>query len=356
MTSATEINARVLGALIALAFWTSAGHAAAKDISIVGSSTVYPFMKKLVEEHNSASEAKAMLESTGTGTGFSYFCAGTDDYLPDINNASSPMDRDEFRTCRRNGVRGILGLTIGYDGVVAFASVDNAIDALTQDHLYRAIAADADAAGPLDTNPFRRWSDIDARLPAQNIMVLGPPSSSGTRTYVENFVVGEPCIAEMRIMGRRLTPELRHRCEGIRTDGAYVDVGEDDAFLIQSVAASRDAIGLVGYGNYVLHQSGVKAITIDGIEPSFDNIKMQRYQLSRPLFVYVKIQRLTRNAAIVELLNRLLSEEMTGPQGALTKLGLVPPPADLAARNRRSLDEMTPIDCPSEYCIDGQRR
>jgi phosphate transport system substrate-binding protein len=340
-------------AIIAVSMIIATGASVAKDISIVGSSTVYPFMKIVVKEFSSRSPSKVTLEATGTGTGFDYFCAGKDEFLPDINTASRPMLRDDLRNCRRNGVRDIVAFAIGFDGIVAFSAQSQSFPDLSRVNLYRSLAHEVLLDGKFTPNPFTNWTDISPTLPATPIRVLGPPASSGTRNYIENFVLGELCLWELGERGTTRPELMRSRCEKVRTDGGFIEVGEDDEFLIQSVQASKGAIGLVGYGQYLTQQSKLHAISVDGVLPSFDNISSGRYGLSRPLFVYVKRDNLERKPEIAALL-RLFSEQAVIER--LARAGLVPLPEEQLRENVERLQSRKLIECPSRYCDESRRQ
>jgi phosphate transport system substrate-binding protein len=327
--------------------------AVADDISIVGSSTVYPFMRIVTKEFMAQSGTEVTLEATGTGTGFDYFCAGIDEFLPDINNASTPMTRDDYRNCRRNGVREIVALTIGFDGLVAFQSDSKAFNGLTKNDLYRALANEVLEDGRFRPNSYRNWNDINPALPAKPIQIIGPPPSSGTRHYIENFVLGEPCLAILGKMSDLQRDIVRRRCERIRTDGAYVDVGEDDAFLIESVLASNVAVGLVGYGQYLTHQQRLRAIPLDNVLPTFENISSGRYELSRPLFVYVKGRSLERKDQITNLLSLFFQPQIADK---LKRTGFIPLPEDRRLESLGRLQNRTALECPSRYCTENERR
>jgi phosphate transport system substrate-binding protein len=74
-------------------------------ISIVGSSTVYPFTTAVAEQFGRAGQFKTpKVESTGTGGGLKLFCNGVGVQHPDIANASRRIKQSEVDTCAKNGV------------------------------------------------------------------------------------------------------------------------------------------------------------------------------------------------------------------------------------------------------------
>ena len=94
--------------------------AAARDqIRIVGSSTVFPFSTAVAESFGRAGGFKTpVVESTGTGGGIQLFCSGAGLDTPDIANASRRIKPAEVEMCAKNGVKDIVEVKIGYDGIV----------------------------------------------------------------------------------------------------------------------------------------------------------------------------------------------------------------------------------------------
>jgi phosphate transport system substrate-binding protein len=121
---AQKFAPRVLGAaacalaLSACQDQASSGGGARDYISAVGSSTVYPFATAVGEKFAEATGNKTpKIDSTGTGGGFERFCAGVGGDTPDIANASRRIKKKEFDTCAANGVKDIVEVQIGIDGI-----------------------------------------------------------------------------------------------------------------------------------------------------------------------------------------------------------------------------------------------
>ena len=69
---------------------------------------------------SSASRARGktpVVESTGTGGGMKLFCAGVGAAHPDLTNASRAMKKGEFDDCQKNGVKDIVEIKVGIDGL-----------------------------------------------------------------------------------------------------------------------------------------------------------------------------------------------------------------------------------------------
>ena len=134
-------------------------------IDVVGSSTVYPFSTTVAETYGKRSGGKTpKIESTGSGGGMKLFCAGKGVDTPDITNASRRIKVSEFRKCQQNGVKEIVEVKIGYDGI-AIANAKQAKQfELTRRDLFMALAkrVPTQQAGELINNPYRNWSDLNS--------------------------------------------------------------------------------------------------------------------------------------------------------------------------------------------------
>jgi phosphate transport system substrate-binding protein len=225
-----------ISALALAACGDSGGGGGTRDsIRAVGSSTVYPFAKLVGERFARANpEFKApLIESTGTGGGMNLFCSGIGMNTPDVTNASRRMKASEFANCQSNGVNEIIEIQIGLDGL-AFASAQGGITMnLTPKIVYEAIAA----------RPYGReqtaktWSDVDPSLPDQPILVYGPPSTSGTRDSLKELILQVGCETNPEMKALKGSDEDRYDqvCTEVRSDGAYVDQGEQDNLIVQKI-------------------------------------------------------------------------------------------------------------------------
>ena len=111
-------------AVVMMAAATSA-HAARDHVWAAGSSTVFPFATRVAENYARKTGAKApKVESLGTGGGIKAFCSGLGDGTPDIANASRRMKKSEFDACAAKGVKDIVEIKIGYDGIVVATDKD----------------------------------------------------------------------------------------------------------------------------------------------------------------------------------------------------------------------------------------
>ncbi len=301
-------------------------------ISIVGSSTVYPFSTAVAEQFGKTTKFKTpKIESTGTGGGFKLFCAGAGVDSPDITNASRKIKKTEMETCGKNGVTEIVEVKIGFDGIVLANSKKAEQMKLSRKDLYLALAKEVpspEGGDKLVANPYKTWKDVNAKLPADKIEVLGPPPTSGTRDAFVEMVMDEGCATFDAMKALKKTDEKRFKavCGTLREDGAYIEAGENDNLIIQKLDANPKSFGIFGFS--FLDQNGDKmqGSVIDGEAPKFESIADGKYPVSRPLYFYVKKAHVGVIPGISEFVAEFTSEKAWGEEGYLTEKGLIPSP------------------------------
>jgi phosphate transport system substrate-binding protein len=312
-------------------------------VSVVGSSTVYPFTTTVAEQFGRAGKFKTpKVESTGTGGGIKLFCGGVGVQHPDVVNASRAIKGTEVEACAKAGVREFIEVKVGYDGIVVAGSKKGKPYRLTRRQLYHALAKQVpDPADPakLIANPYRTWNQIDKALPADRIEVLGPPPTSGTRDAFLELVMEAGCQTHSWIKALKDVDENRYKrvCHAIREDGNYVEAGENDNLIVQKLEANPKALGIFGYSFLEENVSQLQAAAVDGVVPTFEDIANSRYPVSRPLFVYVKTAHLGVIPGLREFVTEYVSARSMGEEGYLTDKGLVPLPAAELARVRSAV-------------------
>src|SRR5262249_50312785 len=113
------------------------GGGASGEIKIVGSSTGYPFTKAGSEQFMKANAGiNVTVESTGTGAGMKLFCAGVGGQNPDIEDASRAMKKSEYDTCVANGIKTIIEVPVGIDGLTIIEANNGQAMNLTQADIY----------------------------------------------------------------------------------------------------------------------------------------------------------------------------------------------------------------------------
>ncbi len=312
-------------------FVLSIGIADAREqISIVGSSTVYPFATVVAEHFGQTTSFKTpKIESTGSGGGLKLFCAGLGVQTPDITNASRRIKQSEVDSCRENGVSEIIEVKVGYDGIVLANSKKADMMKVELKDIYLALAKDIpnpDGSESFVPNPHKMWSDVNADLPQKEIMVLGPPPTSGTRDAFVELGMEGGCkkydwISAMKSVDKSA---YKARCHSIREDGAYIEAGENDNLIVQKLSVNPDAFGIFGFSFLEQNMDIVQGALIGDVSPVFETISDGSYPISRALYFYVKKQHVGVIPGLAEYAKAFINPEATGPEGYLIERGLIP--------------------------------
>ena len=324
----------------------AASSALARDrLSVVGSSTVFPFATVVAERFSlSKGVAAPVVEATGTGGGFKLFCKGIGANTPDITNASARMKVSQLELCRKNGVAKVIEVAIGYDGIVVAQSLKGKPFALTLRGLYLALARQVPREdGTLADNPYKTWRDIDPSLPALKIEVLGPPPTSGTRVAFVETVMDEgarsfPSLASLRKSDLK---NFKRTAYALREDGAYIDSGENDNLIIQKLRRNPNALGIFGFSFLEQNRAILRGLAIseggNKVAPTFENITDGSYPVARALYFYVKGAHLEQSPTLQAYVDMFLSDESMGEDGFLLDEGLIPLSSQELARVRQAV-------------------
>ncbi len=302
-----------------------AGSAVARDqISIVGSSTVFPYTQAVAEQFSALTGAPApVVESTGTGGGMQIFCGGVGEGHPDLTGASRAMKASEHELCAANGVTDVTEVLLGYDGLTFAHSNESPELDVTKAQLFLALAAEVPVDGELVANPYTNWSEIDPSLPDEAILVYGPPPTSGTRDAWVELVMDEGC-AEFDEVNALEGDRHSEVCQRMRTDGVFVEAGENDNLIVQRLVTDPHAFGIFGYSFLYENQDRLTGAAISGVQPSPETIATGEYGIARPLYFYVKNAHRGAIPNLDEFVAEYVSEEAMGPGGYLQERGLVP--------------------------------
>ncbi|RMH49333.1 MAG: PstS family phosphate ABC transporter substrate-binding protein [Alphaproteobacteria bacterium] len=344
-----KLNTLVAAVVVAGA---AAGAAEARDqIRIVGSSTVFPYTQAVAEEFaNKTGFPAPIVESTGTGGGMKIFCQGVGEAHPDLTGASRAMKRSEWDLCQSNGVEDITEAMIGYDGLTIAVSRANPADwDLTEEQIYLALAAQVPVDGKWADNPYHKWSEIDPALPDAEILVYGPPPTSGTRDAFVELAMHDGCKALEWVKSQGLDKDkkwVKENCSRMRTDGPFVEAGENDNLIVQRLGADPHALGIFGYSFLFENSDKLKAVRIHGLEPTPETIADQSYDLARPLFIYIKNAHRGVIPGFDEFLEEYASDEALAPGGYLEERGLTPLPDDLLVQTQEAILNAVPMEAP----------
>jgi len=306
----------------------------AREIRVVGSSTVFPFTTSVAEAFVNAGSGRKppVVESIGSGPGIKRFCDGVGWEFPDVANASRRIKKSEYALCEENGVGEIMEVQIGVDGV-ALAEANNGPKLqLTKRDIYRALAAYPGGR----PNTARSWRDVNPALPAVPIRVMGPPATSGTRDALVELILAPGCLeSEPEARALKAAADqgpFETRCKRIRDDGPYVDKGENDNLIVQGLAQNPNAIGVFGYSYLEENIDRLHGVPIEGVAPTYAAIADGQYPGARPLYLYVKKRHLRAVPGLGDFLT--LYTRMWEPGGKLVKRGLIAAPDAVRAHAR----------------------
>jgi phosphate transport system substrate-binding protein len=293
-----------------------------EQIKIVGSSTVYPFTKAVAENFQRANAGtSAIVESTGTGAGMKLFCSGVGGQFPDIEDASRAMKKSEYEDCQKNGVKTVIEVPIGIDGLTLIAAKGAPPMNLTQADIYKALAANPFGKGP---NKSQTWKDVNPSLPATKIRVLGPPPTSGTRDSLADLYLTKGCDTDPAMKALAKSDETKHKeiCTKVREDGTFVEAGENDNLLVQKVAADPGTLGVLGYSYLEENADKVRPVQIAGVDPTEQTISDLSYPGARKLYIYVKGEHMQAKPRLKDFVAAYA--KAWGKGGQLERIGLVP--------------------------------
>ncbi len=318
-------------------------------ISIVGSSTVYPFATVVAERFGKTTKFRTpKVEATGSGGGLKLFCAGVGVAHPDIANASRRIKKSEYDRCMKNGVTSITEVKVGYDGIV----IANARSArqlrISRKDIFLALAKNVPSGKgeELVPNPYKTWSDVNPALPDIRIEVLGPPPTSGTRDAFVELAMEGGCrkFGWINALKKKDKKKYKAICHAVREDGAWIDAGENDVLIVRKLEVNPRAFGVFGFSFLDQNMDKVQGSVVDGVEPTFENIASGDYPVSRPLYFYVKNAHAGMIPGIREYIREFTSEKAWGEEGYLLDRGLIPMPDDERKKFRddaRKLKELS---------------
>lgn len=240
------------------------------EIKIDGSSTVYLITEAMATQFRKVHPSVNMTVGiAGTGGGFKKFGAGE----TDINDASRPIKPAEAAKCKENGID-YLELQVAWDGLAVIINKENDFASkLTVEQLKKIWHPNS-----ADFRNAKKWSDVDASWPAEEIKLYGPGPDSGTFDYFTEVINGKEKV--------------------IRND---YGASEDDNNIINGVLRNRYAMGFLGLAYYEAHKDKLNVAAIaakgskDYVLPTSENVLAKKYApLGRPLFLYVKTNSLKR--------------------------------------------------------------
>ena len=306
------------------------------NVQISGSSTVLPYATIVAELFAENFDFPApVVEGGGSGAGRKKMCEGVGENTIDIANSSSRISKSDIELCTANGVTDIMEVRIGYDGIVFASKVDGAEFAFTPADWYNALGAQVLKDGALVANPNKAWNEVNAALPAQDILAFIPGTKHGTREVFDTKVIIAGCeetgaFEAFKAAAGGDEDAAEEQCMALRTDGLSVDIDGDYTETLARLDANPNAIGVFGLSFYQNNTDKLRVATMSGIVPSVESIASGEYPVSRPLYFYVKKQHIGVIPGLKEYIEFFVSDDVAGPDGPLAAYGLVSDP-ELAA-------------------------
>jgi phosphate transport system substrate-binding protein len=281
------------------------------------------------------------VESTGTGAGMKLFCAGVGSQFPDLEDASRAIKKSEYETCVKNGVKQVIEVPVGIDGLTIIEANNGPAMNLTQADIYKALAANPFGKGP---NKAQTWKDVNPSLPAVKIRVLGPPPTSGTRDSLVDLYLEKGCDTDPAMNTLKASNEDQHKqiCTKIREDGAFVEAGENDNLLVQKVASDPGTLGILGYSYLEQNADKIRPVQIAGVAPTEETIANLSYPGARKLFIYVKGEHMQAKPKLRDFVAQYA--KMWSKGGALERRGLVPFGGTDATSATQQASDLKPLD------------
>ena len=330
------LTVAAVSALALAACGDQGGSGTREGIWAAGSSTVFPFTTRVAENFaRTTGGAMPRVESLGTGGGIQAFCQGVGAQTPDIANASRRMKQSEYDMCAQNGVTEIIELKIGFDGLVIATALDGADFAFQGSDLYLALAKEVPGGDGFVANPNTTWSQVRAGLPSSRILVYGPPPTSGTRdSWLELAMApAAETIPGLAALAESDKDAFEARSHTLREDGVWVDSGENDNAIVQTLTRTPGSVGVFGYSFLEQNTDSVKAASVNGVYPTLETISSGDYPISRSMYIYIKKAHIGVTPGLDQFIAEFVSDAASGPGGYLQDRGLVPlPDAELAAQ------------------------
>ena len=217
----------------------------AENLVIKGSNTVYPVAQLWAEAMNKTNpDIEISIEGAGSSTGIKALLNGQ----TDIANSSRWLKSSEIEQMNSNG-KYFVPYVVAYDGIAIVVNKDLPLDDITVSQLH-----------DIYSGKVKTWKDLDASLPGSRIVIYSRDNASGTFEYFVEHVMG----------GEKLAPQ--------------VQMLPSTTAEVEQIRQNKYAIGYIGMG-YITDD--VKALKVEGVEPTVQNVNLAKYPISRPLFMFV---------------------------------------------------------------------
>lgn len=239
------------------------------SISMVGSTSMEKLANALseafMEEHP---DVTVTAEFVGSGAGIEAVTNGT----TDIGNSSRSL-KDEEKAA------GVVENVVAIDGIAVCVDPANEVADLTKEQLTN-----------IYNGTVTNWKEVGGA--DEPIIVIGREAGSGTRGAFEELV------------------DLKDACK-------YANELDSTGAVIAKVASTP---GAIGYASLDALDDSVKALSLEGVEATAENIKAGNYFLSRPFVMATKGEISEQNDLVQAWFDFVLGDE--GQQVA-SEVGLI---------------------------------
>jgi len=322
----------------ALALCVAATAATARDqVQVAGSSTVLPYASIVAELFGENTDFPTpVVESGGSSAGLKRFCQGVGEDTIDVANASRKIKDKEIKACAEAGVKDIIEVRIGYDGIVFASDIKGNSFAFEPSDWFLALSDTILVDGKMVANPNKTWKDVNDKFPAQDLAAYVPGTKHGTREVFETKVMLAGCKATGAYdvllaaaegdSDKKKKKAAQKACWELRTDGVSVDIDGDYTETLASIESNPNGIGVFGLSFYENNTDKLQVATMSGVMPSTESIATGEYPVSRPLFFYIKKAHIGVIPGLKEYAEFFISDDLAGPEGPLAEYGLVSDP------------------------------
>ena len=208
-------------------------------ITVSGSSSVTPIMEKLAAEYEKTHNVRITVNMSSSGAGIT----DTQNGLNDFGMSSRELKESET---------GVVGATLCMDGIALIVNKNCDVENVSK----------ADVKALFESGTAIAGTPLTA--------AIGRDASSGTRTAFDEL---------------------------LKIDSGYaknVATLAETGNVIEAIQGSTNSIGYISYGSL---QSTVKAVSLDGVACTVENITNNTYALQRPFVIVLKQNAVLSEAA-----------------------------------------------------------
>ncbi|MCP4970988.1 MAG: hypothetical protein GY932_10380, partial [Arcobacter sp.] len=250
-------------------------------------------------------------------------CSNNSKNSIDIANSSRRIKNKELQSCAQKGIKDIVELYVGRNGIALVQNNNTLPFSITREELFLALAKEIPNRNKvLIKNPYKRWNEINPKLPKIKIQVYGHKKTAGIRLSFDAIV-----IKHISVKSKNISPIYKQagfkEYISLREDGVFKELNGDKNIL-EEVSKNKNAIGVLNYLHYSKNMQNVRGLEVEGVLPTKQNIKNASYKLAKKLYIYYRKSNKFKKPCISSYNNIFLSDETIGIDGLLKEIGFVP--------------------------------